>query len=195
MADCPPYDEKALLGMIADGDERAFRQLFDLYNERFYAIALKMTRSDKVAEDIVQDVFMNLWIKRESLANVVNPSSYFFTAVYRKIYHYYRSEALNRKFLHSVSPVENFACATEERVLAHESEALISKAISQLPPQQKLVFKLSKQQGFSRADVAHQLNITPNTVRNHLADAIKFIRNFLRNTAYILPYLFWFFKK
>lgn len=195
MADCPPYDEKALLAKIASGDERAFRKLFDLYNERFYAIALKMTRSDEVAEDIVQDVFMNLWIKKESLVNVVNPSSYFFTAVYRKIYHHYRSEALNRKFLHSMSPVEKLADATEEKVLAHESETLISKAISQLPPQQKLVFKLSKQEGFSRADVAHQLNITPNTVRNHLADAIKFIRNFLRNTAYILPYLFWFFKK
>ena len=181
--------------MIAGGDEHAFRKLFDLYNERFYAVALKMTRSDEVAEDIVQDVFMNLWTKKESLVNVVNPSSYFFTAVYRKIYHYYRSEALKRKFLHSMSPVEKLADATEEKVLARESETLISKAISQLPPQQKLVFKLSKLEGFSRADVAHQLNITPNTVRNHLADAIKFIRNFLGSTAYIFPYLFWFFKK
>jgi RNA polymerase sigma-70 factor (ECF subfamily) len=189
------YDEKALLVKIAEGDEPAFRRLFDLYKERFYAVVLKMTRSEEVAEDIVQDVFMNIWSKRESLVNVDNPSSYFFTAVYRRVYHHYRKVALEKKLLQVVPPIKEWVNSTEEMVLAHESKNLITEAVEKLSPRQRLVFKLSKQEGLSREDVARQLHISPNTVRNQLADAIKFIHTFLRDSAFIFLILFWFFKK
>lgn len=195
MTDCRQYDEKALLAEIAAGDELAFRKLFDLYKERFYAVVLKMTNSDEVAQDIVQDVFMNIWTKRESLADVKNPSSYFFTAVYRRVYHHYRKIGLEKKLLQVASLVTESENTTEEMMLAHESMNLISQAIAKLPPQQQLVFKLSKQEGLSREDIAHQLHLSPNTVKNHLADAIKFIRVFLRNSTLVFLIIFWFFKK
>jgi RNA polymerase sigma-70 factor (ECF subfamily) len=195
VSDCSLYDEKALLAEIAAGDERAFRKLFDLYKERFYAVALKMTRSDEVAEDIVQDVFMNIWSKRESLVDVENPSSYFFTAVYRRVYHHYRKVALEKKLLQVAPPVMESVNTTEEMVLAHESKNLVSEAVEKLPHKQQLVFKLSKQEGLSREDVARQLHISPNTVKNQLADAIKFIRVFLRNSSFTFLILVWFLKK
>ena len=195
MPDCSQYDEKALLVEIAAGDERAFRKLFDLYKERFYAVVLKMTRSDEVAEDIVQDVFMNIWRKRESLVDIENPSSYFFTAVYRRVYHHYRKVALEKRLLQEEPLIKESVNTTDDMVLAHESKNLIFQAIAKLPPQQQLVFKLSKQEGLSREDIARQLHISPNTVRNHLADAIKFIRTFLGNSALTLLILFWHFKK
>ena len=195
MPDYSQYDEKALLAEIAAGDERTFNKLFNLYKERFYAVALKMTRSDEVAEDIVQDVFMNIWSKRESLVDVDNPTSYFFTAVYRRVYHYYRKIALEKKLFQAGPPKEESVNTTEEMVLAHESKNLISEAIAQLPPQQQLVFKLSKQEGFSREDVAHQLHISPNTVKNHLSDATKFIRVFLHNSTLTFLIIFRFLQK
>ncbi|MEO5650092.1 MAG: RNA polymerase sigma-70 factor [Ginsengibacter sp.] len=195
MPECSQYDEKAMLVEIAAGNEYAFRQLFDLYKERFYSVALKMTRSDEVAEDIVQDVFMNIWSKRESLVNIDNPSSYFFTAVYRRVYNHYRKIALEKKLLQAAPPPMESVNITEEMVLAHESKNLIAEAVEKLPSQQQLVFKLSKQEGLSREDIARQLKISPNTVRNHLADAIKFIRGCLRNSTLIFMIIFWFFKK
>jgi RNA polymerase sigma-70 factor (ECF subfamily) len=193
---CPPYNEKALLARIAANDEKAFRELFDLYKERFYAVALKMTRSGETAQDIVQDVFMQIWNNRENLAGVDNPPAYFFTAVYRKIYHHYRKLALEKRLLHVVAPAElSMKNVTEEMVLAHESEVLISQAIAKLPPQQKLVFKLSRQEGLSRDAIASQLHISAHTVKNHLLDAVKFIRSFLRNSAYIFLFIFWLLKK
>jgi len=195
LLDCSRYDEKVLLAEIAIGDERAFRKLFDLYKERFYAVALKMTNSDEVAEDIVQDIFMNLWNKRKSLVNIDNPSSYFFTAVYRRVYHHYRKIALEKKLLQVSPPAKEAVNTTDEMVLAHESENLIYKALEKLPPQQQLVFKLSKLEGLSREDVASQLQISPNTVKNHLATAIKFIRVYLRNSTFTFVILFGFFKK
>ncbi len=187
MPDCSRYDEKALLVEIAAGDECAFRKLFDLYKERFYFVALKMTHSDEAAEDIVQDVFMNIWSKRESLVNVDNPSSYFFTAVYRRVYHHYRKIALEKKLLKAASPVKESVNTTDEMVMAHESKNLISQAIAKLPPQQQLVFKLRKQEGLSREEVASQLQISPNTVKNHLSNAIKLSALFWQ----ILPLLPW----
>lgn len=154
-----------------------------------------MTRSDEVAEDIVQDVFMNIWIKRESLVDVDNSSAYFFTAVYRRVYHHYRKIALEKKLLRVAPPIKESVNTTEEMVLARESNELISQAIDKLPPQQQLVFKLSKQDGLSREDVARQLQISPHTVKNHLADALKFIRIFLHNSTLTFLILFWFFKK
>jgi RNA polymerase sigma-70 factor (family 1) len=195
LRDCLRYDEKALLVEIAAGDQCAFRKLFDLYKERFYAVALKMTRSDEVAEDIVQDVFMNIWSNRESLVAVDNPSSYFFTSVYRRVYHHYRKVALERKLLQLAQPVPESVNTTDETVLARESRSLISQAVAKLPPQQQLVFKLSKQEGFNREDIARQLHISPNTVRNHLSDAIKFVRTFLQNSTITGLIIFWFLKK
>lgn len=154
-----------------------------------------MTGSDEVAEDIVQDVFMNIWTKREGLVNIENPSSYFFTVVYRRVYQYYRKLALEKKLLREAPPVKKSADVTDQMILAHESINLIYKAVEKLPPQQQLVYKLCKQEGLSREDVAHQLHISPNTVKNHLADAIKFIRVFLRNSTLTFLIILWFFKK
>ena len=195
MPDCPRYDEKALLVEIAAGDEAAFRKLFSLYKERFYSVVFKMTRSDEVAEDIVQDVFMNIWRKREILVDIDNPSSYFFTAVYRRVYHHYRKVALEKKLLQVMPPTKESVNTTEEMVMAHESKNLISLAIAKLPPQQQLVFKLSKQEGLSREDVATQLHISPNTVKNQLSSAIKFIRAFLGKSTFTSMVILWFFKK
>ena len=190
MPDCSQYDQKILLSAIAAGDEHAFKKLFDLYKVRFYSVVLKMTGSDEIAEDIVQDVFMNIWNKRESLLNIDNPSSYLFTAVYRKVYQHYRKVALERKlFLEAPLPKDSVN-TTDEMVLAQESNQLISRAISKLPSQQQLVFKLSKLEGLSREDIASQLQISPHTVKNHLAEAIKFIRAFLQNPTLIFLIIF-----
>lgn len=179
-------DEKTLLVEIAAGNERAFKKLFDLYKERFYAVSMKMTGSDEAAQDIVQDVFMNIWNKRESLADVENPSSYLFTVVYRRVYRHYRKEALEKKLLQDTSFSTESVNTTDEMILGNESEKLISKAIGKLPPQQQIVFKLSKQEGLSREDIARQLDISPHTVKNHLSDALKSIRNFMADSTVIL---------
>jgi RNA polymerase sigma-70 factor (family 1) len=195
LLDCSQYDEKAILVEIAVGNEYAFRKLFDLYKVRFYSVALKMTRSEEVAEDIVQDVFMHIWSKRESIVDVENPTSYFFTCVYRRVYQHYRKIALEKKLLRERYSIKESVNTTEEIILAHESENLVSQAIANLPPQQQLVFKLSKQEGLSRENIAFQLHISPNTVKNHLSNAIKFIRVFLRNSDASFLIIYWFFKK
>jgi RNA polymerase sigma-70 factor (family 1) len=188
------YDEKELLTRIAAGDATAYRTFFDLYKERFYAVVLKMTRSDLVAEEIVQEVFLNIWLKREKLVFIENPSSYFFTAVYRRVYSYYRKLAREEKIKGVLSQSKAFENSTEELIFARESQLLISTAIGKLPSQQQVIFKLSKQEGLSREEIAEQLQLSPNTVKNHLSCAVKTIRALLRNPGFIFLLIIWLTK-
>lgn len=176
-----------LVKLIAAGNERAFRIFFEKYKDRFYAAALKMTASDSVAEEMVQDIFIKIWQRREYLTDIENLDAYLFTTLYNQVYKYYKKQALDRKLLKLISQSPNFHNITEEMVLLRESEKLINEAVAKLPTQQQTVFKLSKQEGLSRDQISKHLNISPNTVRNHLADATKFIRNYLDNAALTYP--------
>lgn len=89
--------EKELLQRISKGDEKAFREVFDLYKKRFFAAALKMTRSPDEAEEIVQEVFVSLWMQRALLATVENPPSYLFTIVYNAISARFKKIALEMR--------------------------------------------------------------------------------------------------
>jgi len=145
-----------------------------------------MTRSDSLAQEIVQEIFMKIWQNRSMLPELINPESYFFTCLYRRIFRHYKKLALERKLLQVIAESPGFQNITDETVIANESEKLIRMALAKLPPQQQLVFKMSKQDGLSRKQIAEKLQISPNTVRNHLAHAIQFIKADIRTAIFIL---------
>jgi RNA polymerase sigma-70 factor (ECF subfamily) len=181
------YDQKQLFIQLAAGDEAAFRALFDLYRSRFYAVALKMTRSEYIAEEIVQEVFVLLWAKRTQLTTIEKPSTYLFTIVYNSIYAHFKKIALEKKVHQALSEQLTDLESPLEIILQNkENEQLLQRAIEQLPPQQQLVYKLSKQEGLSREEIAERLQISPNTVKNHLQEAIKFLRAYLERALPLL---------
>lgn len=190
------YEKNELFQRIADGDEKAFRILFDVYKDRFYAVARKMTRSESIAEEMVQEVFIKIWQYRTNLTQVTNPDSYFFTMLYRQVYSHYKKLALNEKMLTLITRSPVFQNITDEAVLARESEKLINEAVAKLPTQQRLVFKMSKQEGLSREQIAEKLRISPNTVRNHLTDALSFVRTYLYRALFLLcaAIVYWWLK-
>lgn len=169
--------DKTLLKRIARDDERAFRIIFDRYKERFYAAAWKMTRSSDMSEEIVQEVFLSLWLHRSVLSDVENPASYLFQVVYNTIAAHFKrlavQKALKAKAYGKWPDSGNY---TEEKVLEKESYQILHQIIRQLPLQQQLIYKLSKQDGLSRNEIAERLHISPNTVKNHLLKAMKFIK-------------------
>lgn len=169
--------EKELLQRISEGDEIAFRKLYDLYKERFYAAALKMTRSPDTAEEIVQEVFVSLWMRRTALLNIENPTSYLFTIVYNSISAHFKKLALEKMMKQKVSErMPEGECLTEDRLIEKENTQLLQHIIDALPPQQQLIYHLSKEEGLSREEIASRLQISPNTVKNHLLKACKYIR-------------------
>lgn len=150
-----------------------------------------MVRSSEEAEEIVQEVFIALWTKRTKVAAAEKPEHYLFTILHNTIYDHFRKLALERKLKKGVS--NSFEEAGEETaeeiLLAKENRELFEEVINKLPPQQKLVYQLSKQQGLSREEIAKQLEISPNTVKNHLQSATHFIQSYFKRNISALIWL------
>ncbi|QEC42946.1 RNA polymerase sigma factor [Pseudobacter ginsenosidimutans] len=170
--------------LIAGGDETAFRNLFDTYWEHLYSVALMLTKSEALAEDIVQEIFLKIWNKREELPEVEKPDSYLFIIARNHIYNVLKQQQREEQYnKHIIDWFEGARENPESELLFKESSELLNKAVANLSTQQRAVYQLAREQGLSYNEVAAQLNISPNTVKNHLTIALKYIREYLRHHA------------
>jgi len=181
------YEIKTLIKQIAEDDEAAFRTIFDHYKAPFYSAAFKMTRSGSLAEEIVQEVFVKIWVKRKIIATAKRPADYIFTILHNCIYAQFRKLALEDKLKTTLAQdSEESEDSIQLLLLEKENKAILENVINQMPARQRLIYKLAKQEGWSREEIAKGLNISPNTVRNHLSAAIEFLRNYFRKNASIV---------
>lgn len=182
------FDIKTFFKTLADGDASGFEAFFNLYKKRVFGVALKMLKSETEAEEIVQDVFLSIWQSRAKLGEINDPEAYLFTITYNAVYAKLKKIAQNQQLLHSVvQHLVQKQNTTEETIAAHESERLINEAIQQLPAQQRTVYELNKLAGWSYYEIAEQLQLSQNTVRNHLSAATKTVRTILRK--WTIPFL------
>jgi RNA polymerase sigma-70 factor (family 1) len=176
----PLYNEKELFNRIVSGDETAFTIIFNKYKGPLFIYALRLTKSQLAAEELVQDCFLKLWINRHRLDKVENPGGFIHNMARNAGIDFLRRLALNTKLQQEVwsriSPQEN----TTELELEHsETRRMIQQAVEQLTAQQREVFRLSRYQGMSYEEIGNLLGISRNTVKNHLVSSLRFIREFL----------------
>jgi RNA polymerase sigma-70 factor (family 1) len=184
------YTDSDLFKQISHGDEIAFRRVFDLYKNKLYFFVLHIVGQEAASEEIVQDIFLRLWISRQTLGGVSNPDSYIFVIARNRSLDYIQQAAKERRMKNVVTRTIAFGeNTTEEDINLNESKRLIEAAISKLPQQQARVFRLSKEQGLKRIEIAEALHISENTVKNHLGEAIRFIKKYLQEHGDI-PFLF-----
>jgi RNA polymerase sigma-70 factor (ECF subfamily) len=175
-----PADEKALLRLVSEGDESAFRKIYDAYHDHIYNAAFAFTKSPHIAEDIVQEAFCKVWDKRSLLPSVEKFDAWLFIIARNQIMTELKSRMRHAEF---VEYLRKFLTESEETplqdLISRESESIIRDAVEILPPQQKAVFSLSREEGLSQEEIALKLNISKNTVRNHMNAALKFIRHYI----------------
>lgn len=173
------YNEQELIYLISKGDEVAFGKVYDYYRNRIYGIALKFSHSTTIAEEIVEEVFLKIWIKRSSLSEIKNFSAYLFAIARNEIFKTLKQIAKNYKII--LLQENNLSLSynnSEDHLLNREYASLLQKAINRLPRQQQQVYTLIKDQGFKREEAAKFLHVKPETVKYHLAEAMKNIRAF-----------------
>ena len=178
-------DNIAIQRLIA-GDESAFTAVYELYSEKVYRLAFRFLKDKEQSEEIVQEAFINLWLSREKLNADGNMWLYLYVISKRLSLNALRqvgkSSILVEKLLHQISELQN---TTEEEVLAHDLEHYAEKVIEKLPRQQQLVFKLSRIEGLSHKEIAEQLQISPNTVKNHMVEALKTLKTHLKYSDFL----------
>lgn len=186
------YNEVELFVRISEGEEPAFRQLFEMYRDRLFIFARQIAHSTVDAEEIVQDIFLKLWENRSHLAQVSYPRKYIFTMARNRAVDHLTSLARNKKAMQAI--YINIAAAnnpTEELLQAQESQQLIYKALAQLPEKKQTIFWLSRRDGLTHQEIAQRMNMSVQTVKNNLTDILKYIRIYISGHSELLAVVFW----
>jgi RNA polymerase sigma-70 factor (ECF subfamily) len=165
---------------VTEGDEKAFQELFHLYKQQVYAYAMHFTRSVMISEEIVQDIFLKLWLHKTHLREIDRFEAYLYTITRNHCFDHLkklaREHAMKQQWILSVDPSDESA---EDKVIYNNYESLIHQALESLPPQQKKVYALSFYHGRKQEEIAQHLHISRNTVKVHLAKARATVRNYL----------------
>lgn len=180
------FSEKDLFYKVADGDEKAFEELFYAHHNKLGSYVYGWTKSLQLAEEIVQDVFLKIWLNREVLSKVENFDNYLYILSRNYTFNALRkiaSEQLKRNewAKHFEDDLDFDPDTASEDYLP-----LLEKAILNLAPQQQKVFILKRRQGLKYDEIASQLNIAPETARKHLAAAQRNIIAYIRTNPQVL---------
>ena len=179
--------ENEFIQAVVAGDEKAFRQLFDYYWQNVYAVAFSLTKSSVLAEEIVQDVFLKIWLKRSQLATISNLRGYLFTVAKNHIYNELRKKTFERPFADYLEQlVVETSSLPEQHMLLSETRQLVYKALEQLPRQQRIVFELSRNSDLDQNKIAEKLGISKLTVKSHMTKALHTIRQYLQAHSHLL---------
>ena len=185
-----PLQENELANALQKGDEIVFEKVFKDYYERLCNYANTFVNDMDEAEEMVQSTFLALWEKRENIDIHTSVKSYLYQAVHNqsinKIKHYHVRQVHSEYVKHH----GDFGTYdSSQNILGEELEKQINTAIESLPPQCQTVFKLSRFENLTYAEIAQQLDISVKTIENHMGKALRIMREQLKD---YLPVLLWF---
>ncbi len=179
---------------IANGDEQAFSRLFHRYRDKIYAVAFKLTDSSFIAGEVVQEVFLKVWTRRDTLRGISDPEGYLFimarNCVFTNLKKIARRQTTESDWQSLADVSEN---STENQVATDEYAEIFRQAIEILPLQQKQVYLLSQEEEMTRNEIAELLQISPETVKTHLSRAMKVVRAYFTSRLGITISLFFIF--
>lgn len=172
-------DEQVLLSRISLGDERAFRVIYDRYRKKVYSYALKILKEEDRSEDIVHEVFINIW-QHERLKEIENLESYLRITTRNATLKLLRRQKLERRVsTEQAVRWEDLCEATEQGILWNDTRKILQKGVDYLPPQQKIVFQLCRDEGLKYEEIAERMSISRLTVKTHMQHALRFLRTYL----------------
>lgn len=166
---------------MAAGDEAAFRSLFEKYRDVLFTYIARFVRSDQVAEELVMDVFMKIWLGRELALQIERFDAFLFRIARNKSIDFLRSVTRDSNFKELLwARLKGLTEDGADSILIiQEYEAKVREAIALLSPQRRKVYQLSREQEYTHDQIARQLNISKATVNNHIVEAQGFMRKYL----------------
>lgn len=191
MTSASPYDEQALRQQVAMGDEQAFSELVSRYGKTVFSFVRMHCRSRELAEEIVQDVFTQIWLTREGLTEIKNFEAFIYIISRNYAYDALRKVLRNRK--RQLEYNLELSELTPDPVVMENDDwklDLINTAVEALPPQQQKVWQLSRRDGLRQSEIAGKMNLSPETVKKYLryatASIIKYIESRMTGLLFIL---------
>ena len=173
-----------IINLVAQGDQKAFSELFQLFSSKVYIFAFRLTHSKPLAEDVLQEVFLKIWENRIALKEVDYFPSYLYAIARNHSFNVLKRIALELKAKTYLADHQATAdLQTEETVIYRDQQHILNRLIDQLPPQQKLVYSLCHGEGLKYEEAAQRLKLSRLTVKTHMQHALRTIKtNFIHYT-------------
>ena len=167
-----------MLILLKQEDHEAFEEIYHRYWSGLFAFAYNRLNSRHLGEEVVQEIFLNLWNRRIEADRIVSLQAYLFTAVKYSVLNVIKAEHVKRKYADNYSNFISLALTNniEETLAEKDLEDALRGQVANLPPQCRKIFQLSRMQHLSISDIAALLNLSHKTVENQLSKALKTLR-------------------
>jgi len=169
-------NEENKLGSTQESD-CSFESIFKAHEQAVFRLAVKVTKSNLLAADIVQEVFLKIWEHRTELEHIRNIDAWVTRIVKNKLVDFIRKASADERLKATLwRNMQEAELSAEQLLDAKESDILLRKAVEELPEQRRLVYRLNRESGLKYHEIAKELSISKHTVKNQLSLALKFLQ-------------------
>ena len=183
-----------IIHRLKKDDKSAVDELFNYYYPRLYNFSKSILKIENEIDDILQEVFVKIWLNRQKIGNVETFNAYVFTITKNEVLNLIRSNLRDHTFkdeLFRLSVAEEYQ--TQNQIEFKEIKSGIDQIVANLPEKRQKVFILSRTEGLSNKEIAQQLNISEKTVEDHITHAIKQIKISMKDMGIISILYFYLF--
>ncbi len=181
------YSDEDLARLLREGNREAFEEIYTRYWSGLLAAAYKRLKSREDAEEIVQDLFASLWVRRNTLVLQGSLARYLFSSVKYMVINRVEAILVRRRYKAAlVGEPGGQAHATQEQVYYLDLQSALQETVDKLPPRCRHIFVMNRFEGHTMKEIAVHLNISDKTVENQLAKALKILKTGLKH---FLPFL------
>ncbi|MNK06653.1 ECF RNA polymerase sigma factor SigW [compost metagenome] len=171
------YTDQELTALLKEGDRAVFTEIFNRYHAALYIHAFKRLQQREESRDLVQDLFTTLWAKRNELTFKTTLSGYLYMSVRNRIFDLLARQRLNDVYISSIQQFELTGYTLTDGLIRQKQLAnIIDQEIEALPPRTKEIFELSRKRFLSHKEIAQALNLSEQTVKTTVNNALKTLR-------------------
>jgi RNA polymerase sigma-70 factor (family 1) len=191
-------DEKKLLISIANDDRKAFNELYKYYMHNLYRYVYFICKSTEITEEVVQEIFVKMWLNRVDLPKVQFFKSYLYRSAQNLLMDQLRRVQLQHKAMERMQAADmECALPSDSAIICNEFIQLTREAINHLPAKRKIIVELRTEDGLSLDEIAHRLRISKSVVKKQLYIGLAFVRNYIHHfdeLAILLIFLHFYLK-
>ncbi|HWW42400.1 RNA polymerase sigma-70 factor [Pedobacter sp.] len=178
------YSDKELTDLLKSGDQSAFTEIYNRYWSVMYAHVYKMLRDREEAKDVIQEIFSKLWLKAAEIRSNQNLAGFLYVAARNRVLNLMEQNRVRNDYVKSIA---SFISEIDPSAIDHVDEKKLTQIIEQeilnLPPKMREIFEMSRKENLSHKEIAEKLNISDQTVKKQVQNALKIIRPKISNLS------------
>jgi RNA polymerase sigma-70 factor (family 1) len=157
--------------------EAEFAKIYRAFWRKLYGMAYNLVRDKATAQELVQDVFVKLWFKKDELAHIADAEAYLFRCLRNKVYDHFDSVASTKRLSQNV--LKNFSeeqYAVDETIAFNEAMEVITEELEKMPEKTRVIFRMSKFGRYTNDEIASEMHLSAKSVEYHITQAVKKLR-------------------